>query len=453
MLAAGMVDVTRRLEERSRRIGRVVLRVVAGPDRGKKIVRHDLGPDTVQLLFGGRNPDNDIVLTDEHASDVHFELAVGSDAVVLRDLGSTNGVRLHGIRVDRAWLTPNAVFQVGQSHISLEVADTVDEDLASDHQFAELHGRSVPMRELFARLEKIARRSELPQGDKLRVLIAGETGTGKELVARALHANSRRRGGPFVVRDCSTIPRELAESVLFGHARGSFTGADRERPGCFEEAGGGTLFLDEIGELPLELQAKLLRVLQEETVTRVGEHFTRRVDVRILCATHRDLQRMVSEGTFRQDLYFRLAGLQLRLPSLRERGDDVLHLADLFLRRIADETHEVYILHADVAAALCAHPWPGNVRELRAVLDRATVMADTGTITVADLGLDSVAPAGIDALLHLPLAAAVAGFERRYYDALLARHPTKVKAAAAAGITYEGLRQALRRLAATPLQP
>lgn len=447
MVRARMVDSTRRMAESHRRLAHVELCVLAGPDRGERIRRDLHVLEQMQVLRGGRNTVNDIVLNDEHVSDVHFELEMGPDAVVVRDLGSTNGVRIHGVRVREAWLAPNTVFQVGQSHIALASADTLEVPLSPHQQFGELYGRSVIMRELFARLEKIAQKSATPPGDKLRVLIGGATGTGKELVARALHDHSHRRTGPFVVRDCASIPRELAESLLFGHIRGSFTGAVDTRPGCFEEAHRGTLFLDEIGELPLELQARLLRVLQEEQVTRIGEHTPRPVDVRVLCATHRDLQRMVADGTFREDLYFRLAGLQVRLPALRERDEDALFLAELFLARHAERGGPVLRLSPAAAAAIACHPWPGNVRELRTVLERASVMADDAVIEAHDLGLERTPSRNtIEDLFRLPLAEAVAGFERRYYETLLAHHPTKVKAATAAGITYEGLRQALRRL-------
>ena len=434
------------MSESHRRLAQVELHVLVGPDRGTRVRRNLQELERTEVLRGGRNSVNDIVLTDEHISDVHFELELRPDTLVVRDLGSTNGVRIHGLRVKEAWLTPGTVFQVGQTHIALEAAEMADVPISPATHYAELFGRSVVMRELFARLEKIATKSSTAHGEKLRVLITGETGTGKEFVARALHLHSRRRANSFVVRDCATIPRELAESTLFGHVRGAFTGAVTDKAGCFEEANHGTLFLDEIGELPLDTQGKLLRVLQEGQVTRIGEHTPRPVDVRVLAATHRDLQCMVAEGSFREDLYFRLAGLQVRLPSLRERDDDILFLAEHFLAQGVEQGGAPAHLAPDAVAALRAHNWPGNVRELKNVIDRAVVMADAEVIQVQDLGLGGErSRGGPEDLFRLPLAEAVAKFECRYFTALLPRHTTKVKAAAAAGITYEGLRQALKR--------
>ena len=435
------VQETRRLTASYRRIGRVGLRVTDGPDRGKAVT---VDIETTSFVKGGRSAVNDLVLSDEHVSGTHFELHLQPNGVVLRDLRSLNGVFVGGLRVTEAQILPDMVFRVGQSAIQLTAADAVEVPLSIHERFEELYGQSVAMRQLFATLERIARK-----GGGLRVLIGGETGTGKELVARGLHERSSRRGRPFVVRDCATIPRDLAESALFGHAKGAFSGAIEARPGCFEEAHGGTLFLDEIGELPLELQAKLLRVLQEETVIRVGEHTPRKVDVRVIAATHRDLRMMVGTAAFREDLFFRIADMRVELPSLRERGEDVVRLAELFLRRRAEDDVPRR-LSPDACAALRAHPWPGNVRELKSVVDRAYVMADGELIEPADLDLvpvDRARRGAVDeALLRLPHAEAIAAFERHYFEDLMARHATKVKAARAAEMTPEGLRLALRRL-------
>jgi DNA-binding NtrC family response regulator len=434
-------QATRKLSSRYRRIGRVKLRVTEGPDRGKTVT---IDVETTSFVKGGRSAVNDLVLADRSVSGTHFELHLQTNRVILRDLGSCNGVYVGGLRVHAVEIEPDAVFRVGESAIQLAAADAVDVPLSDHDEFEDLYGQSVAMRQLFATLERIARK-----GDRLRVLIGGETGTGKELVARGLHERSSRRRCPFVVRDCATIPRELAESALFGHAKGAFTGATEARVGCFEEANGGTLFLDEIGELPLELQAKLLRALQEETVTRVGEQTPRKVDVRVISATHRDLRTMVGAAAFREDLFFRIADLRVELPSLRDRGDDVLKLAELFLRRRAG-SEAPRRLGVDACAALRAHTWPGNVRELKSVIDRAFVMADAEVIERSDLDLsagDTARRGVVDAdLLRLPHADAIAAFERRYFEDLMAHHATKVKAARAAGMTPEGLRLALRRL-------
>ena len=427
----------------ARRLGRLRLQVCNGPDSGSQVL---FEPERGQALRAGRSSVNDLVLTDERVSAQHFELALGEAGVLLRDLDSRNGVQVHGLRIREVWIAPGAQFTAGDTTFRLLAADEVEVQLSAHDHFEQLYGRSVPMRELFRRLERLAER-----GDGLTVFISGETGTGKELIARGLHARSSRRAGPFVVLDCTNIPRDLAESTLFGHARGAFTGAVEAREGCFAAAQGGTLFLDEIGELPLELQAKLLRVLQEGVYLRVGETAPRRTDVRILCATHRDLRRMVADGQFREDLFFRLNARQpIVVPPLRERGDDVLLLASRFLRAKAEATRRHLRLGDPARAALMSYPWPGNVRELAAALEYAACMCETDEISTTDLGLELSAPSGrcldLQPLLRLPVREAVESFERAYYAALMASHETKGKTARAAGLTGEGLRLALKRL-------
>ena len=433
---------TRKFSGSYRRPGRVILRVADGPDQGKQ-VRLELADS--RSIRGGRSEVNELILNDDHVSGTHFELKLSSKGVLLRDLDSMNGVHVGGLRVREVWIEPNSIFRAGNSVIQLVAADDVEVKLAPTDRFEELVGQSPVMRELFAVLERLA-----SKGDLLRVMIGGETGTGKELVARGLHQRSPRRKGPFIVRDCASIPRELAESTLFGHCKGAFTGASSDRLGCFEEASGGTLFLDEIGELPLDLQAKLLRVLEEHAVTRVGEHSPRAVDVRVLCATHRDLRKMVAEERFRQDLYFRLADFRVDMPSLRERDADVQVLAELFMRRRCEQTGVTRRLGAEACGALRAYSWPGNVRELKSVMDRAHIMADGDTIGAADLALTPEdterRSSASEELFMLNHADAVSAFERHYFTHLLAQHPTRAKAALAAGMSTEGLRLALRRL-------
>ncbi len=238
-------------------------------------------------------------------------------------------------------------------------------------------GESPPMRLVFERIERVAP-SHVP------VLIQGETGTGKELVARALHEGSARRAKPFLAENCAAVPANLLESELFGHVRGSFTGAIADRPGHFVAANGGTVFLDEIGDMPLTMQSKLLRVLQEGEVRPVGSNKTQKVDVRVVAATNKDLQAMVRAKTFREDLYFRLNVVSIRLPPLRERGKDVRLLARAFAERAEAEVGRKLELSAEALDALERWTWPGNVRELENVLRRAAVFA-RGAIAVADL--------------------------------------------------------------------
>jgi len=223
-------------------------------------------------------------------------------------------------------------------------------------------------------------------GHDAPVLVTGETGTGKEMVARALHNESQRANKPFIAVGCGTIPRELAESELFGHEKGSFTGASQRRKGSFERADGGTLLLDDIDDLPLDLQVKLLRVLQEGTLTRVGGSEEIKVDVRVVATSKVDLEKAASAGKFRDDVFYRLRGLEIRLPPLRERGDDVLILAQFFLRAIAAQMHtQPKALSPDAARTLKACPWRGNVRELRRAIETAVVLCPGGEIKVEHL--------------------------------------------------------------------
>ena len=242
-----------------------------------------------------------------------------------------------------------------------------------------LVGDSPKMRALFDLLKKVA-------PSDVSVLVLGETGTGKELVARALHEQGKRARKPFLAENCAAVPENLLESELFGHVRGAFTGAVSDRPGHFVAADGGTVFLDEIGDMPLAMQAKLLRVLQEGEVRPVGSNKTRKVDVRVVAATNKDLAAMCRQGTFREDLYFRLNVVSLQLPPLRERKGDVAHLARHFLARCNAETGRATTLGAEALAALEAWKWPGNVRELENVVRRASVFAQ-GEIKPEDLGL------------------------------------------------------------------
>ncbi len=300
------------------------------------------------------------VIADRTVSRLHAELEVRSDGVWIRDLGSRNGTYVAGVLVQSAQVPLGRPCSLGQTTFTItlpEQARTVP--LWPEERYGPLYGISEAMRELFVRLAQYA-------ATQSPVLVQGETGTGKELVAEAIHEASARRDGPFVVVDCAALPETLLESELFGHARGSFTGATTGRTGAFEAADGGTVFLDEIGELPLAMQPKLLRVLESLTVRRLGETERRRVDVRFIAATHRDLQAMVAGGGFREDLYFRLAVLPAFVPPLRARPEDIPGLVGNFLARRPDVT-----IDPSLMAQLAAHPWLGNVRELRSFAERA----------------------------------------------------------------------------------
>jgi DNA-binding NtrC family response regulator len=259
-------------------------------------------------------------------------------------------------------------------------------ELSRDYPVAGMIGSCAPMRQLFDRIRKVA-------PTESTVLILGESGTGKELVARALHDQSPRRDAPMISLNCAAIPDSLIESELFGHEKGAFTGAGNARRGLVEAADGGTLFLDEIGELPLEAQARLLRVLQEGEIRRVGAVQVRQVDVRLIAATHRDLRTLAERGEFREDLFYRLNVVTLSLPALRERGDDIFELAERLLERACQRLHKPRLAFADSALnAMTAYAWPGNVRELENAIERAVILSDGTEITVDLLAIETRFP-------------------------------------------------------------
>jgi two-component system response regulator GlrR len=313
----------------------------------------------------GSAPGADVVIADRTVSRVHAELVRRGKALWVRDLGSSNGTRVNGLTVLEAELPHNAVLSLGGTDLSVTyVPEATRRTLWSADSFGPLLGGSEVMRAFFAVLAKIA------ESDG-SVLIHGETGTGKELVARAIHEASPRASGPLVVVDCGALPESLLDAELFGHTKGAFTGAHTARAGAIEAADGGTVFLDEIGELPLSVQPKLLRALESKTVRRLGEATHRLVDVRFVCATHRDLVRMVASGAFREDLFFRLSVLPVSVPPLRARLDDIETLARQFLARAQKPAD---MLTPQLIADLKARPWPGNVRELRNFIERALAL-------------------------------------------------------------------------------
>ncbi|NOY25623.1 MAG: sigma 54-dependent Fis family transcriptional regulator [Oligoflexia bacterium] len=328
--------------------------------------------DVVQI---GALKSGDVVLTDPTVSRRHAEILRTPSGILLRDLGSTNGTFVGPVKIKEVFLVPETRFRCGRTELVFTPEDEVIDVTPSvlDH-FEGLVGSSIAMREVFGILERIA-------PTDLTVLIAGETGTGKELASRAVHARSRRSRGPFVVFDCGAAPDNLIESELFGHNRGAFTGAVDARPGVFELADGGTIFLDEVGELPLELQPKLLRVLEQREVRRIGASVTKSVDVRIVCATNRTLREEVDAGRFRDDLYYRLAVVELNLPPLRSRISDLPLLCEHLLGR-ADHNHGVIELSDQVQAIFQAYHWPGNVRELNNVLERAIPFSEGDRVTI-----------------------------------------------------------------------
>jgi DNA-binding NtrC family response regulator len=335
------------------------LAVLDGPDAGLRA-----RPTRRSLIVGTHAP-SELLLTDPHVSRQHLRIDA-RDEYLLRDLGSTNGTRVGGVRVREALLDDGAVIECGASKLRFSLGGSPTRiELSGDDGFEGLIGKSVAMRELFALLARVA-------ATDASVLIQGETGTGKERVARAVHARSKRAAKPFVVFDCAAVAPTLIESELFGHEKGAFTGASERRAGVFERADGGTVFLDELGELSPELQPKLLRVLESNEVMRIGAQKPTPIDARVVAASNRDLSAQVAAGQFREDLYFRLAVVTLEVPPLRARKEDIPLLAAHFARdRVATASGLETIFEF-----MKGHDWPGNVRELRNVVERAVIMAD-----------------------------------------------------------------------------
>jgi DNA-binding NtrC family response regulator len=459
-----------------RRLQKAKLVVVAGPDQGKEI---EIAKPRVT---GGRSIISDLVVQDKAVSGTHFEVSARDDGYRLRDLNSRNGIYVGELRIREVFLRPQTIFRIGHTSIQFQsLHDVVEIELSKKDRFDAMLGGSPAMREIFAHLEKFA-------PSDLTCMITGETGTGKEMVARALHNASGRKSKPFVVLDCGSIPRELIESTLFGHEKGSFTGAIALQVGCFEQANGGTIFLDEIGELDVSLQPKLLRVLEQREIKRVGGDRTQKVDVRVLAATNRDLREEVNRGGFREDLYFRLSVVHVELPPIRERRDDIPGLATHFLREVGTRRGMTMSWAPEAMAALVSHSWPGNVREMRNVVERAAALSDGPLITRADLvfgremgpsvvvahdlaqagaqaaqraaaemgGVElpaSVGPATFDpALLKAGLGfkgakqTVVDAFEVAYLSALMARNDGNItRSAQEAGLTRYHLRELLKR--------
>jgi len=338
--------------------------VVKGPDAGKSFTAES---DTISV---GCAPGNNLVLSDDTVSRYHLELRRVEDRIVVEDHGSTNGTVHGAVRIDRGQLMPGAQLVLGKTTLRVDDAGTtVDVELNPEGMVGAVRGRSPEMRRLLATVERIAK-TDAP------VLLLGETGTGKEVLAHAIHEASPRAAQAFETVDCGTLLPTLIASELFGHEKGAFTGADRQHVGAFERAHGGTLFLDEIGELPLPLQASLLGVLERKSFRRVGGTKAIPVDVRVVGATHRDLRSEVNQGSFREDLYYRLAVVLIRIPPLRERGEDIPILVEHFLREAGHDGPVEELISAASMAALPKYHWPGNVRELRNFVEAALAIGE-----------------------------------------------------------------------------
>jgi DNA-binding NtrC family response regulator len=409
------------------------LEILDGQDKGKRFQIDDVMTRRVLI---GQSATCDVQLVDRSASRRHAAMEGDDSGVRIVDVGSRNGTWIGQTRIRDAYLTSGTVIRIGDTHIQFAtdgVLRTVP--TSSDASFGRVLGISPEMRALYPVFERIA-------GADVGVLIEGETGTGKENLAESLHDKGPRANAPFVVVDCTTISPTLLEAELFGHERGAFTGAVAARAGLFEEAQGGTLFIDEIGDLELGLQAKLLRALERKEVRRVGGSQYIRLDVRVIAATRRDLDREVAARKFRDDLYYRLAVARIDLPALRKRQGDVAFLTHFFWKKLGGDERG---LSPDIIQRFESYDWPGNIRELANAVARQLALGDfelgmanerRGESPATLEGDDVIAAALRDAL---PMTAArqkvLDEFERRYITHMLALHGGNVtRAAAASGI-------------------
>lgn len=402
----------------------VVTTVRTGVDQGKRL--------EAEVATLGTARDNDLVLTDPTVSGYHARLSAVKSGIQIEDLGSKNGTTVNGVRVERGIAAPGALIEIGQTRLAIEAGLPLTVELHAEDRLGDLRGATSAMRRLMSDIRKLA-------AGTVPVLVSGESGTGKELIARAIHDASARSDAPFVTVDCGSLAPALVASELFGHEQGAFTGAHRTKRGAFELAHGGTLFLDEIGELPAELQANLLGALERRRFCRVGGRSEIEVDLRVVAATHRDLRREVNAGTFRLDLYYRLAVVTLAVPPLRDRAADIPLLVEHFARAegYAGAIEERF--PRETMERLKAHPWRGNIRELRNFVQATLAMGEPAQLddTSAPGARGNSVSLVPTELLALPYGRArallVERFEESYARALLERAGGNVAKAAREG--------------------
>ncbi len=431
------------------------LRVSVTPPNGPAVTA-SLG---VRPLVIGTSAECDLTVTDPRMSRRHCELRLTGRGVALRDLDSKNGVLVGDVPVLVGYLPALIPAKLGGSNLVIvpESGATIL-PLSRSDSYGDAVGSSLAMRAVFAMLERASPTDET-------ILLLGESGTGKEVLARAIHANSPRRTGPFAVVDCGALAPTLVESELFGHVAGAATGLTSDRAGLLEQANGGTVLIDEIGELPLDLQPKLLRAIESREVRRVGSNKVRPFDARIVAATHRNLAARARDGSFRADLYFRLSVVEIHVPALRDRKDDIPMLVDRFLAARRPPM-TIDSLPPHTLSLLRSHDWPGNVRELRNTVSRLLLFPEMVASSLAGQSALSGAPPSPsnpppapppgggpgekDALLELPLPEArelvMEQFERRYVTERLGRHAGNVsRAAEAMGISRQLLHRLIER--------
>ncbi len=423
--------------------------VPQGPDKGKSATV------TLDPILVGADPECQLVLVDRTVSRRHAEVRRDGDYVIVRDLKSTNGTYYRDARVGEVFVPLGGEICFGKTRVKIVPEEmSVESKPYMSERLGPLVGGDLRMREIFTLIEEVA-------PTPVTVVIEGETGTGKELVAKAIHERSLRAKGSLVVFDCTNQPKDLIESSLFGHVKGAFTGATAERMGAFERANGGTIFLDELGEFSLDLQPKLLRVLESREIQKVGGDDYDPVDVRVIAATNRNLKHEVRAGRFREDLYYRLAVVKIQLPPLRDRREDIFRLVDHFLTDAkADCTIDTSCIER-----LKRHDWPGNVRELKNVVDRAAALSrgrenvdlsrfiqhdDDDTPAAA-----SMAQADTNLSFKEAKGKVISSFESQYIEALLREHSNNISVAAReAGIDRKHFKDLMRKhgIAARPDQ-
>jgi len=427
---------TKRRARRERPVARArefTLRVTGGPDEASELVLRTAEPSPILI---GKSHTCGLRLTDEMVSQRHIAVELTGEGVRVTDLESTNGTMVNGVQIGEATLLGGERLQIGDTVISFEAAaETTEQPLPLATSFGRVLGASCAMRRLYPLCKRLAA-SHVP------AVIEGETGTGKEVLAEALHEAGARTAGPFVVFDCTTVPRNLIDAALFGHERGAFTGATESRRGVFEQADGGTLLLDEIGDLELDMQSKLLRALERAEVQRVGSSRWTKVNVRVLAATRRDLDAEVQASRFRDDLFYRLAVARIEMPPLRRRVGDVELLARHFWSRMADED---VAPPATYLERLSRYGWPGNVRELKNTIARQIALGDlAGDAVGMPRAPSEVVEPGGDRLerivaLGLPFPRArrkaIEEFDQLYLTRILEEHDGNIaRAADAAGV-------------------
>lgn len=417
--------------------------VLEGPDRGlvRVVERHK--------AMLGRAPSADVTLTDPTVSDFHVELHGSARAIFVADSDSSNGVFVDDLQIEKAWVWPGTKLRIGKSILLLETDRQLVRQQSELSSFGALIGKSAAMRSCFAELEAAAACDD-------DILLEGESGTGKDLAARAIHAHSQRRDKPFVVVNCGALPHtdvSQVHSTLFGHYKGSFTGALKDRKGAFREANSGVLFLDEIGDLPLEIQTLLLHTLEQRQVTPLGSDSPMKVDVRVIFATWHHLPKMVNEKRFRLDLYYRMGPLPIHMPSLAERREDIPLLIDYFVDKYNRELNSSHSIDLRTRELLQERDYRGNVRELEKLVKRL-VMRRAAPGTARELlerhhasTQPMAAPPGMPEQGGLAWNEAKALFERSYLDTLIKKARNHAHAARLAGVTRTQLSRMMERAA------